>query len=446
MRRVARSTFGLAALVSGVLTAATLVIGALTYYVTHEAIEAQLDQRIVSETRILLAAPGEDRMAALAAAIAQRGGAANPDHLHYLLVDGNGKRVAGDLDAQVPARIGYEEFLRHASNRFAQAITTALPDGGRLVVAADRASLDRTDRTLMTLIASGFGVMLALGLLGSWTLGALTRGRLKRIDQAALAIIDGDMGRRMPVDGSGNEFDRLSVTLNRMLDRISGLMANLRQVSSDVAHDLRTPLTRLRNRLEEAAGSPPARKDDAIAAAIAQADELLEIFAALLRISEVEALGVRKHFRTVALGEALSEVVESYRPDAEAAGHILQAAIDRQVRVEGDRRLLMQLTTNLLDNALRHTPPGTTVRVSLTARDGGAELVVSDNGQGVPAADMDRLFQRFSRVESSRSTHGHGLGLSLAAAIAGAHRGTIAARSDGGLSVTVTFKPEGQTG
>lgn len=280
MAWTARSTFGLAAIVSGGLTIATLIVGALTFIVTHEAIEAQLDQRIVAETQALLAEPGTDPMTALAAAIHRREGAADEsDLVLYLLVDDARRRVAGTLDAEAPAQPGYEEFLRHADGGTAQAITTALPGGGRLVVAADRAALYRTDRTLLTVIAAGLGVMLALGLLGSWTIGAATRARLTRIDQAAQVIIGGDMTQRMPIDGSQSEFDRLSTTLNRMLDRISDLMTNLRQVSSDVAHDLRTPLTRLRNRLEEAARSPPQQKDAAVAAAIAQADELLEISA-----------------------------------------------------------------------------------------------------------------------------------------------------------------------
>jgi hypothetical protein len=432
-----RSTFGLAALVSGVLTVATLVTGALTYAVTHEAIEAQLDQRIYAETKDLLAEPGADRTAALVAAIGQRERAAGPDHLGYLLADAAGRRLAGSLDADAPEQPGYEEFLRHADDSTAQALTTALPDGGRLVVAADRATLYQTDRTLFTLIASGFGAMLALGLLGSWTLGAVTRARLTRIDQAAQVIIGGDMTQRMPIDGSKSEFDRLSATLNRMLDRISDLMTNLRQVSSDVAHDLRTPLTRLRNRLEEAASSPPPQKDAAVAAAIAQADELLEIFSALLRISEIEAMGVRRQFRRVALSEALGDLVESYRPDAEASGHALEADVAPDIHVDGDRRLLMQLASNLLDNALRHTPAGTRVRVVLARADSAVTLVVEDDGPGVAAEHLPRLFERFSRLEASRTSGGHGLGLALVAAIAAAHNGSVVARPAPGFAVKV---------
>jgi signal transduction histidine kinase len=440
MRRLWRSTFGLVVLVSIALAAAALAIGAIAYEVTHEALEEELDRRVATETAALLAEPGPDRLAAIAAAVHRREAANGPDHLGYILVDAGGQRVAGRLAGEAPAEPGYQELLPYGAGRYAQALTTAVPGGGRLVVAADRGELDETDRQLMLLFTVAFGGLLVVGVAGAWTVGAVTRTRLERIDQTALAIIGGDFQRRMPRDGSGSEFDRVSETLNQMLDRIAALMDNLRQVSSDVAHDLRTPLTRLRNRLEEAQGARDAdanaadanaadasnadARDAAVAAAIGQAEELLEIFSALLRISEIEAMRVREQFCPVALGSVLAELVETYRPDAEASGHQLVARIDQDVAIAGDRRLLLQLASNLLDNALRHTPAGTTVTIALHGEAGSAVLTVSDDGPGVPPEDRARLFQRFSRSERSRSSSGHGLGLALVSAIAQAHRGT----------------------
>lgn len=441
MTRLWRSTFGLAAIVSVLLALATLAIAAASYRLTHEALEEQLDHRTATETRALMAEPGLDRLAALAAAIRRREAGAQIDHLGYVLVDHTGRRIAGSLDADAPTTLGNEEFLHNRDGRVAQSLTTAVPGGGRLVVAADRAALGDTDRDLLTLFAVAFGAMLLLGAGGAWTVGAITAARLNRIDRAALAIIGGDLQRRMPVDGSGSEFDRVSTTLNRMLDRIGALMDNLRQVSSDVAHDLRTPLTRLRHRLDDASSAEGnGAREAAIAAAAAQAEELLDLFAALLRISEVEAMGVRRHFRPFAIGEAIGDLLDTYRPDAEASGHVLIDAIDRGIVFVGDRRLLQQLVSNLLDNALRHTPGGTTVRVSLRGDDEGVHVSVADDGPGVDPEDAERLFQRFSRAERSRSSSGHGLGLALVRAIAGAHHGTASLTTGSGLVVDVRMR------
>ncbi|MDB5683102.1 MAG: hypothetical protein JWM75_800 [Sphingomonas bacterium] len=440
MARPWRTTFGLVALVASCFALATLVIGIVAYEVTHEALEIQLNHRVAIETRALID-EGDDGPSGVATAIRRREAARSTASLDYLLVDASGRRVAGLLDANAPTAPGYLEFLhyrRDGEHRIAQALTTRLPDKSRLVVAADRAVIDEMDATLLKLFAGAFGIMLLLGIGAAWLVGAVTRARLSRIDRTALAIIDGDLARRMPITGAGDEFDRVSATLNRMLDRIAGLMDNLRQVSSDVAHDLRTPLTRLHNRLDEAlsAGNPD-EKRQAIEAAAAQSRELLDIFGALLRIAEVEALPPRAHFQHVALDRLVDELIETYRPDMEVSGHRLVTAIAPGISTTGDRRLLQQLITNLLDNALRHTPPGTTVRVQLE-RDGAiARLTVSDDGQGVAAEDATRLFQRFARAEHSRSSEGHGLGLALVAAVATAHGGIVSLLAPPGFGVAV---------
>jgi methyl-accepting chemotaxis protein len=242
MTRPWRSTFGLVALVASLFALGTLIIGVVAYEVTHEALEIQLDHRVAIETRALID-EGDDGPTGVAMAIRRREAARSTASLEYLLVDPVGRRVAGSLDATAPTVPGYLEFLhyrRDSEHRIAQALTTRLPDNSRLVVAADRGVIDEMDATLLKLFAGAFGVMLLLGIGGAWLVGAVTRARLAHIDRTALAIIDGDLARRMPLTGAGDEFDRVSATLNRMLDRIGGLMDNLRQVSSDVAHDLRT--------------------------------------------------------------------------------------------------------------------------------------------------------------------------------------------------------------
>ncbi|WP_295686744.1 ATP-binding protein [uncultured Nevskia sp.] len=438
LRPLWRSTFGLVALVSLAFALSALGIGFVVYEVAHEALEVQLDHRIASETRALLAEHSRGGAAELTRTIRQREAIRGSDGLAYALIDATGRRTAGDLDAPAPPKPGYLEHLKHRNGgRVSQALTTELADGSRLVVAADRAALKETDTTILTITAIAFAAMLLIGIGGAWTVGSVTRARLREIDGAAQAIIDGDLSRRMPLDGSGSEFDRVSATLNRMLERIAALLDNLRQVSSDVAHDLRTPLTRLNNRLDEALSTTDeADRQLAIEAALTDSRELLDLFAALLRISEVEALTVRRHFSEVALDALLDELVDTYLPDIEASGHRLKCAIEASVVVSGDRRLLRQLVANLLDNALRHTPAGTTITVRLSAVGDHAAITIGDDGPGVAANELPRLFQRFARSERSRHTEGSGLGLALVAAIATAHRGRISALSEGGFSVT----------
>jgi signal transduction histidine kinase len=435
--RFGRSTFGLAALISIVLTLGTLAIGRAAYWITHEAIERELDHRVDTETRALLVEPGADRGAAIGAAITRRLAAPIANDLDYLLVDRAGKRLAGNLDPETKLVPGYEEFFHARDGTVGQAMTSRLPDGTLLVVRADRASLSKIDGHLRALFDWSIGAMLLLGLGGAWTLGALTRMRLRRMDRIALAIIEGDLGQRMPVSGSGNEFDRLATTLNQMLDRIAALMLNLRQVSSDIAHDLRTPLTRLRHRLEEAAMRGDADRAAAIESAILQADEMLEIFSALLRISEIEGLGIRKHFRSIDLSMTLTDFAETFRPDAEQHGYPFEIDVQPGITVRGDRRLLIQLVSNLLDNALQHTPTGTRIRLSASRNEQEIRIAVSDDGPGVPAQTQARLFERFSRADTSRSSTGHGLGLALVAAIAAAHHGkaSLATGPDFGIEV-----------
>lgn len=438
MRRFWQSTPGVVAAISGLLVLATVAIGTVVHELAHEALEEQLDQRIDAETRALLTEAGIGGVTAVASLIERREAAAAATGLGYRLVGRDGRWLAGSMDAEMPARPGYVEHLAHdGGRRLAQAITSRLPDGSWLLVAADRAAVDATDRAIQRVMAVAFGGLLLLGIAATWAVGAITRARLQGIDRTALAIIDGDLAQRVPVDGSGSEFDRVSVTLNRMLDRIAGLLDSLREVSGNVAHDLRTPLTRLNNQLEAArAAREPAPHIDA---ALDQSRALLDIFASLLRIGEVESQSLRRYFRPVSLSQLVAEVADSYRPDFEASGHCLRLAVAAGIGLKGDRHLLQQLLANLLDNTLRHTPPATTVTVTLAREGACAVLVVADDGPGVPAESLSRLFQRFSRGDRSRASPGHGLGLALVAAIASAHDGSVRADVSAGLRITVAL-------
>jgi len=238
---------------------------------------------------------------------------------------------------------------------------------------------------------------------------------------ASRAIVAGDLSRRIAVRGSNDEFDHLAVSLNTMLDRIEALMEGLRQVSADIAHDLRTPLTRLRQRLELArrrATTAEALRD-ALDGAIGEVDTILDTFGALLRIAQIEAGTKTEAAGPVDLSALAEGVADVYQPAAEEKGQTLTAAIAPDLTVPGDRELLTQMLANLVENAVRHAPPGAAIRLEAAARDGAAEVVVADTGPGIPAALHGKVFQRFFRLEQSRTTPRTGPGLSTAAAGAG---------------------------
>jgi signal transduction histidine kinase len=254
--------------------------------------------------------------------------------------------------------------------------------------------------------------------------------------------MDGDLAQRVPERGTDDDLDRLASTLNRMLDRVAELMDGLRQVSSAVAHELRTPLARLRQRLEAArsARSSP-EHEAAIDDALLELDAVLDTFGALLRIAQIEAGTCRTGFTDVDLGAIAESVVEAFGPAAEDAGKTLVAAIAPGAHVRGDRELLSQLLANLVENGIRHTPGGVRIEVGVAPTGTGARAVVADDGPGVPAQERERVLRRFQRLERSRDVPGTGLGLSLVAAIADLHGARIVLEDNApGLRVRLDFE------
>ncbi len=440
--RLWRSTFGLSAVVALGFVLATLVIGTAASWLAHEAIEAQLDRRVELETAALLGEMTNGDITALAEEIRLRGSARATASLAYLLLDDSGQVLAATVQPVSPVKPGYSEHFhyRHEGRQgVAQALATPVP-GGSLVVAADREDLDAIDRQFILLFVAALIALTLIGIGSAAMIGLATQRRLARIESTAMGIMSGEFARRVPRDGSGSEFDRLADVLNRMLDRIGGLIENLREVSSDVAHDLRTPLTRLCHQLDRAIEEPDAaRKTQRIEAARDEAVELLDIFSAILRIAEIEGLAERLPREAVDISGLIEQMAESYLPDMEDSGHVLHCRIEPGLVLNGDRRLLSQALANLLDNSLRHTPSGATVSLLAQRVYGAVRIAVSDDGPGVEAAEANRLFQRFARSERSRSTPGHGLGLALVAAVAAAHGGSARIDGDGGFSVVLEF-------
>jgi signal transduction histidine kinase len=295
--------------------------------------------------------------------------------------------------------------------------------GVYLFVGRDTSQIAATRVRILEAFAWIEAASIVLAALGGIFFSVRFMRRIDAIARTCQAIIAGRFNDRIPLRGSGDELDRLATAINDMLDRISTLLDNLRQVSSDVAHDLRTPMTHLRSRLEEARQKSVSTADYAavITHAIEDTDHLLAIFAALLRISQIESGSRLAAFSTLSLSELLEKLYEMYRPVAEDEHHLLLHDIQPDLRIRGDAELLTQLFSNLIENAIRHTPPDTRIRISLKLSGNAAVAAVEDNGPGIPATEHDKVFRRFYRLTSSRSTPGNGLGLALVAAIANLH-------------------------
>nr|WP_246408482.1 HAMP domain-containing sensor histidine kinase [Parvularcula dongshanensis] len=308
------------------------------------------------------------------------------------------------------------------------------PDGKEvraiILAARDIRDIDQIRQDARNTILRLGSVTLFLGLvLGSIYSGAFLR-RVDAIGRTVRAIRDGDLSRRVALTGSDDEFDTLSTNINGMLDQIERLMTGMRQVSDNIAHDLRSPLTRIKARLETAMGDPQADKDEVIERTTMDVERLLATFNALLSITRIESGEGGGSKVPVDVAAVAEEMLELYEPAADEAGFALHGHVERVPDVLGNRELISQLIANLLDNALKYgrRPTETHPAIELTVvprPSGGVLLSVMDNGPGVSEGDRERILQRFVRLERSRSTSGNGLGLSLVAAIARRHNAQL---------------------
>lgn len=408
----------------------TVLLGTVIFWAMHIAFTRQLDAMITDEAQALVLEYRSGAERELRTAIADRERFTQQGaRLYYAVFDPDGRRSLGSLNTSMPELgmhdIAFVDPVEGPDQ--ARGLAVELPGNRRLLVAADREWVEQIDDTVLTTFAVGFVLLIGLGLGGALVLGGYLRRRLNAIGGAAEAIISGDMRRRMPTTGRDDEFDRLADVLNRMLEQTERLLENLRQVTGDVAHDLRTPLTRLRNVLEggliEQSGTVECQP--ILQESIDRVDDILSLFAAILRISEVESGEIRRFFRPVNLSDLVTDVAESYEPAVRETGRSLTWSIEGGLTSIGDRELIAQAVANLLENAQRHTPVGTEIRIDVAQSEYSVEITVADNGPGVARADWERIARRFVRLEESRSEAGHGLGLNLVAAIARLHRGKL---------------------
>ena len=354
----------------------------------------------------------------------------------YLVTTVTGERIAGNIGALPPGaldRPGQFETAYGRTDDDAESTPNVaivrvylLPAGFRLLVGRDVDERARLRGVIQNAFGSSLLVIGLLGCAGGWF---ITRRVLKRVDdmtETTRTIMAGELGGRLKVAGTGDELDRLAQNLNAMLDRIGELMTGLREVSDNIAHDLKTPLTRLRNKADEAlreAQTPEALRA-ALEATLEESDNLIRIFNALLMIARLEAGGAREGLSNFDAAEAVRDVAELYEALAEEAGVPLEVSVEGRLPVHGSRELLGQAVANLLDNAVKYGGAGP---VTVTAARAGDTVVIAvgDRGPGIAEADRGRVLERFVRLESARSRPGFGLGLSLAAAVARLHGGVL---------------------
>lgn len=410
-----------------------LSVGGLFYFVfwatagfAEQQMEAAIEAEVVSFQESLARAGVQG----LIVAVNRRADPNSNRDGVYLLVDSLGNPLAGNMRVW-PQRSGTDDVWVNFSISDNRGATPATADvralqlmdpssGVRLLVGRDVRAARVFRARLQEALNVGFAITLALGLLGGYIFSRTIMRRIESITRTCGSIMSGDLSKRVPVARRNDELGRLSIGINAMLDQIERLMRGMQQVSDSVAHDLRTPLTRLRSRLESAlrhVDDPQQRS--AIEGALDDADSLLATFAALLRVARAEA-GTQKNFVDVDLCALADEVADLYGPLAEEKGLGFITRFEPGLTVKGDPNLLAQALANLIDNAIKYTEDGA-ITVVLTRQKGQPVLFVGDTGPGIPDEYKDKVLERLFRLEQSRTSPGSGLGLALVAAVAKSH-------------------------
>jgi signal transduction histidine kinase len=421
------------------------------YWSTTSFVLGRSEVSIEEELRTLRNTYDADGQSGLVAAIEQRMTHGRPQMV-YLLVDGSFKPIAGNLAQWPTALKGSQEWSEFHANpenseeNGAQKLFRARPEdlsnGLRLLVGADVSDAARFTNQIRAAYALAILFLFVLATVASVSVTRRTVGRIESINATTKAIIESGLGKRIPVRRSQDEWDRLAQNLNSMLQRIEDLMAEVKQVSDNVAHDLRTPLTRLRGRLERAGAEmkTPDQVRSLITGAVADLDDVLRMFASLMRISQIETANQGQPRRLVNVGEVAAQVAELFDAAAETKGGRVEAVNKRPILISADRDLLFDALANLVDNAIKHGRCGGQVTISSEQRETEVLVAVADDGPGIPADEHEHVFKRFYRLEQSRSKPGNGLGLSLVAAVARLHGARLTLSDNApGLCVRLHF-------
>ena len=429
------TTFRLALVQAGVVLSFVLALLIYIYFATAGQLIRDSDDLADQEFAILASAYEEGGIRRLNQEVVER--AARQGPMLYVLAGTDGAVVTGDFQ-QLPETPGDTaqrvDFNFERVDESGQAVRGRargqigrLLNGPILLVARDLGDnaviAGRITRALWTVALLGFPLSVVSGLLAS----SLAARRAEALSHTARDVMAGDLTRRAPVRPDGDEFDTLAEDMNAMLDRLEMLMHTTRTAGDAIAHDLRSPLTRFRSKLEAALEAPPNSEADRVALrkAVTEADYLLDMFQAVLKLARVETAS-NWRFQSVDITSIMQELVDFYQPAAEELGLTFTGEVSADLSVRGDTGLVTQAVSNLIENALKYTPAGGRIVVRALRRpDARIEMCVLDDGPGVPAADRDRVLERFVRLETARTTPGVGLGLSLVSAVARLHRGGL---------------------
>lgn len=446
------TTFRLAVLYLGLFTISVMVILGLIYWFTAAYIDRQTNQTILAEVNGLTEQYNRGGLRALRDVVADRADEPGSGSL-YLLTAPDLTPVAGNIigwptDAPTPQGwIGFEiagTSTPDGRPQPARALSLTLPGNYQLLVGRNMRDRQVFQQRIIAALAWSLVLTLGLGGLGGVLISRSMMQRVEAINRTTTKIMGGSLQERVRLHNTGDEFDQLARNLNAMLDQIEQLMTGMRQVGESIAHDLRTPLTRLRSRLELALIEEHDKEGyrATLQETIAEADQLLATFTALLSIAQAESGTLREAFEPVRLGELAEMLGDLYGAVAEETGLHLEVDRKADATVSGNRQLLSQALANLLDNAVKYTPEGG--RITLSVRNGangaGPALSVADNGPGIPPEHREEVLRRFVRLEQSRSSPGNGLGLSLVNAVARLHGATLTlCDNDPGLRIEIMF-------
>jgi signal transduction histidine kinase len=446
------STFKLALIAIGTFGVIVSIIFSYVYLSTISYVRSRSDRTIQTDYATLRDAYERSGRDGLTDAIRRRMAYRGSADRVYILVDASSAVLAGNLKAwpsSVTATSGWTEFRAPpptgtTNEPLIRAMLETFPSGDRLLVGRDISDIDSFTWRIEAAAISGIALIFVLAGVASVLVTRRTVGRIEQINATSRAIMQSGLDKRIPLRGTSDEWDRVAENLNLMLDRIETLMGEVKQVSDNVAHDLRTPLTRMRGRLERAYHGERASDADQslIGDTIADLDSVLRIFSSIMRIAQIEAQARKDAFRKVNLVEIASKVVELYDAAAEQDGTHLSIVGDRNVVVTGDRDLIFDAIANVVDNAIKHGRAGGEVRVTIESADGEPVISIADDGPGIPADEREHVFKRFYRLEQSRYTSGHGLGLSLVAAVARLHGARIEVLDNApGVQFKLRFAP-----
>ncbi len=439
-----RTAFRLALGMMMFVLAALVLASTIGYSLLRQQLVIRQDARVTEIFLALQATSQSGDQTDLVEAMTTRISASPDRSTVYLLRGPDGKVLAGSIPDIwfKPGWSNVDAAALKVATDYPYRIYAGEISGYALVVGLTDADLD----DLAEISRSAFGwsalsVLIAAIAAGA-VLAARVQARINEVEQILHRVALGDLSARLTVSGRGNDLDQIAIAINHALARLRGLVEAMRQVSADIAHDLRTPLNRLRIRIEAAAEAEargqPAAAD--LAAALAESDAISQTFAALLRIAQIEAGAARARFSRLDLSAVMQAVAEVYAEVAEDAGMVLTCQTEAPLFIEGDRELLTQAFANLIENALRHCQPATTISCEVSAFGDHIRASVTDTGPGIPEAERENVLRRLYRLEKSRTTEGSGLGLALVQAVAEVHDADLRLTgAEPGLCVTLSF-------